>query len=61
MRAELDAYAERHGGLTYGVTNFHSVGGAAGLRGSYDIPDMCNTELRGVSRPSDGAFQQSLY
>ena len=68
MRAELDAYAEQGGSaelLTYGVTNFHSVGGTAGLRGSYDIPmrwGVLTPTARAEYRQTlDGAFQQSLY
>jgi uncharacterized protein YhjY with autotransporter beta-barrel domain len=68
MRAELDAYAEQGASaelLTYAVTNFYSVGGTAGLRGSYDIPmpwGVLTPNARAEYRQTlDGAFQQSLY
>ena len=68
MRAQLNGYSEQGSSaelLTFGATNFHSVGGTVGLRGSYDMPmnwGVLTPNARAEYRQTlDGAFQQSMY
>ena len=68
MRAQLNAYSEYGSSaelLTFGNTNFNSVGGTVGLRGSYDVPmkwGVLTPNVRAEFRQTlDGAFQQPLY
>ena len=68
MQAQLDGYAEQGASaelLTFAAMKFHSLGGTAGLRGSYDIPmswGVLTPNARVEYRQTiDGAFQQSMY
>jgi outer membrane autotransporter protein len=67
MQAQLDSYAEQGASsqaLSFAAMKFHSLGGTAGLRGSYDIPmswGVLTPNARVEYRATiDGAFQQSM-
>jgi uncharacterized protein with beta-barrel porin domain len=68
MRATLNGYSEQGASaelLTFGATDFHSLTGAVGVRGSYDMPmrwGVLTPTARAEYRQTlDGAFQQSMY